>query len=107
MKMGFYLQKRGKEDEDDEEADRIYNEIEKTTIQKRKSPNNKNDRAKLTVTTTNDNSSTQFSDLKRQLANLTEDDWLNLPEPGDMTRKNKRTRLLEQQQQECILLLIH
>lgn len=92
--------KRGKEDEDDEEADRIYNEIEKKLqSKKRKSPNNKNDRAKPTVTTTNDNSSTQFSDLKRQLANLTEDDWLNLPEPGDMTRKNKRTRLLEQQQQ--------
>ena len=106
MKMGFYLQKRGKEDED-EEADRIYNEIEKNYNQKRKSPNNKNDRAKLTVTTTNDNSSTQFSDLKRQLANLTEDDWLNLPEPGDMTRKNKRTRLLEQQQQRMYSALIH
>ena len=38
MKMGFYLQKRGKEDEEDEEADRIYNEIEKTTIQKKGNP---------------------------------------------------------------------
>ena len=34
MKMGFYLQKRGKEDEEDEEADRIYNEIEKLQSKK-------------------------------------------------------------------------
>ena len=89
--------KRGKVDEEDEEADRIYNEIEKKLqFKKRKSPNNDNTKTKPT---TIDNSSSQFSDLKRQLANLTEDDWLNLPEPGDMTRKNKRTRLLEQQQQ--------
>ena len=37
---GILSTKRGKEDEDDEEADRIYNEIENYNP-KRKSPNNK------------------------------------------------------------------
>lgn len=34
----------------------------------------------------------QFADLKRSLASVSEDDWANLPEAGDLTRKNKRTK---------------
>ena len=34
----------------------------------------------------------QFADLKRSLASVTEEDWANLPEAGDLTRKNKRTK---------------
>ena len=34
----------------------------------------------------------QFSDLKRGLASMSEEDWSNLPEPGDLTRKNKRMK---------------
>lgn len=36
--------------------------------------------------------SEQFSDLKRSLASLSSDDWANLPEPGDLTGKNRRTK---------------
>lgn len=82
-------------DDEDEEADRIYEEIEKKIIARKSQSKVKTPPA---PTETNNNKP-QFSDLKRQLANLTEDDWLNLPEPGDMTRRNKRMRLLEQQQQ--------
>ncbi|RCK64049.1 Pre-mRNA-splicing factor 6 [Candida viswanathii] len=85
---------RSKRDEEDEEADRIYEEIEKKLASKKATP--KTSPPQSQTATTN---KPQFSDLKRQLANLTEDDWLNLPEPGDMTRRNKRMRLLEQQQQ--------
>ncbi|KAK5946030.1 U4/U6 x U5 tri-snRNP complex subunit Prp1 [Knufia obscura] len=36
--------------------------------------------------------SAQFADLKRSLAGLSEDDWANLPDPGDLTGKNRRTK---------------
>lgn len=39
----------------------------------------------------------QFADLKRSLATVTEDQWLNIPEAGDITRSNKRQRIEEQQ----------
>lgn len=34
----------------------------------------------------------QFADLKRGLASVTEEDWASIPEAGDLTRKNKRTK---------------
>ncbi|OJJ57826.1 hypothetical protein ASPSYDRAFT_90025 [Aspergillus sydowii CBS 593.65] len=34
----------------------------------------------------------QFVDLKRSLASVSEDEWANLPEVGDLTGKNKRTK---------------
>ncbi|KAL4950072.1 hypothetical protein BDW69DRAFT_187716 [Aspergillus filifer] len=34
----------------------------------------------------------QFVDLKRSLASVTEDEWANLPEVGDLTGKNRRTK---------------
>lgn len=34
----------------------------------------------------------QFADLKRSLASVSEEDWANLPDAGDLTRKNKRTK---------------
>lgn len=34
----------------------------------------------------------QFADLKRGLASMSEEDWSNLPEPGDLTRRNKRAK---------------
>jgi pre-mRNA-processing factor 6 len=36
--------------------------------------------------------SEQFADLKRGLATMTDDDWANLPDAGDMTGKNRRTK---------------
>lgn len=41
-------------------------------------------------------SKVDFIPLKRKLANVTEDQWLNLPEATDMTRRNRRIRLEEQ-----------
>ncbi|MCJ1452819.1 hypothetical protein MMC28_003164 [Mycoblastus sanguinarius] len=34
----------------------------------------------------------QFADLKRGLGSVSEDEWANLPEPGDLTRRNKRAK---------------
>ncbi|KIW62718.1 hypothetical protein PV04_10861 [Phialophora macrospora] len=34
----------------------------------------------------------QFADLKRGLATLTDDDWASIPDPGDLTGKNRRAK---------------
>ena len=34
----------------------------------------------------------QFADLKRGLVNVSEEEWANIPEPGDKTGKNKRNK---------------
>lgn len=34
----------------------------------------------------------QFADLKRALGTITDEEWANLPEPGDMTGKNRRSK---------------
>ena len=34
----------------------------------------------------------QFADLKRALSTVTDEDWANLPEVGDLTGKNRRTK---------------
>ena len=33
-----------------------------------------------------------FADLKRSLANVSDEDWANIPEVGDLTGKNRRTK---------------
>jgi len=44
--------------------------------------------------------SAQFADLKRSLAGLTEDEWANIPDPGDLTGKNRRTKQNAKQNQK-------
>lgn len=34
----------------------------------------------------------QFADLKRSLASVTDEEWANIPEVGDLTGKNRRTK---------------
>ena len=34
----------------------------------------------------------QFADLKRGLGAISEEDWANLPEPGDLTKRNRRAK---------------
>lgn len=36
--------------------------------------------------------SDQFADLKRPLATITDEEWANLPDPGDLTGKNRRSK---------------
>ncbi|CCF58280.1 hypothetical protein KAFR_0E01260 [Kazachstania africana CBS 2517] len=38
----------------------------------------------------------QFSDVKRSLATVSEEQWMNIPDAVDITRRNKRSRLEEQ-----------
>lgn len=75
-------------DEDDLDAVRIYSQIEARRLRKLKSP-----------APSSEISTSRFADLKRSLASVSNDEWENLQDPGDLTRKNKRSRLLEQMQQ--------
>jgi pre-mRNA-processing factor 6 len=82
-------------DKEDEEADEIYNAVEERLRLRHKKrvrltdddhANNGNDRGNLNKI------SQQFVDLKKDLGNLSEEQWANLPEVGDLTKRNKRLR---------------
>ncbi|AGO10355.1 AaceriABL100Wp [[Ashbya] aceris (nom. inval.)] len=86
------IQEHFKGDDDDREADEIYAALDmrlakKTAKQPRRSEDNGH------VKNTQD----YFVDLKRQLAGLTESDWMSIPDASDLTRKNKRQRSEHQQ----------
>jgi pre-mRNA-processing factor 6 len=78
-------------EKDDEEADAIYEAIDKRQDEKRKERREKlfleevekfrRERPKIQQ---------QFSDLKRQLSEVSYDDWLSLPEVGDARNKRQR-----------------
>lgn len=81
---------------EDDEADRIYDEIEKRLLQRRRK------RAPDAIANEphNDGAVIQdFSLLKSQLVTVSAEEWASLPDVGDLTRKNKRQRVLEQQSQ--------
>ena len=74
-------------DNDDEEADRIYDAIDERMNQKRKRTDQddlpQDTRQKIAV---------QFSELKEKLADVTEDEWANIPDVGDYSLKYKQKR---------------
>ena len=82
-------------DLEEEEEDRVYEEIERKLQAKRKA----SQLVKSPAVQESNLKRPQFNDLKRQLATLTEAEWELIPEAGDMTRKNKRQRILDQQLQ--------
>lgn len=80
---------------ENEEADKIYEEIEARVQSRHK---------KRTIETNkevgiNAKESNSKSKLKLDLTQVSISEWIHLPEVGDLTRKNKRQRILEQQQQ--------
>lgn len=88
------LARRGKGDAAEEEADKIYEDIERRLLEKKRKKNEQ-----LVEKPPSDDPVSQFVDLKRDLSQVTRDQWAALPEVGDLTRRNKRMRLLEKQQQ--------
>lgn len=78
-------------DKDDEEADAIYEAIDKRMDEKRKEYREtklkieleryRQERPKIQM---------QFSDLKRDLVDVSEDEWKNIPEVGDARNKRQR-----------------
>lgn len=80
-------------DPEDEEADAIYNEIDKRMEERRKTQREAREHEmEEEYKKKNPKISDQFSDLKRDLGTVSAEQWANLPEVGDLTRKNKRQR---------------
>ncbi|KAJ2902074.1 PRP1 splicing factor [Zalerion maritima] len=80
-------------DKEDEEADRIYREIDEKMDKRRKARREAREQAEREeYERKNPKIQQQFADLKRALGTVTDDEWANLPEVGDLTGKNKRNR---------------
>ena len=84
----------GQYDDDDDEADRIWDAIDERMSQKRK---------RKTTDVQNDENATararigaQFRELKEQLGEVTEDQWASIPEVGDYSLKWKQKQKREE-----------
>lgn len=87
---------------DDEEADRIYEEIDRRLQRKRRDSENADNGSEngvVELETGNGVIKQEFSLFKKQLATVSVAEWAALPDLGDITRRNKRQRLLDQQTQ--------
>jgi pre-mRNA-processing factor 6 len=75
-------------EQDDEEADRIYEEVERKMDEKRKQKREAREKEELeTFRKERPTIQQQFHDLKRGLSTITSDEWANIPEVQDMVRK--------------------
>ncbi|CEL04375.1 Putative Pre-mRNA-splicing factor prp1 [Aspergillus calidoustus] len=83
----------GQFDQEDDEADRIYKEVDEKMDRRRKVRREARERQEREdYERKNPKIQQQFADLKRSLASVSEDEWANLPEVGDLTGKNRRTK---------------
>ncbi|KAE8157450.1 PRP1 splicing factor, N-terminal-domain-containing protein [Aspergillus tamarii] len=83
----------GQFDQEDDEADRIYREVDERMDKRRKARREIRERQEREdYERKNPKIQQQFADLKRSLASVSEDDWANLPEVGDLTGKNRRAK---------------
>jgi pre-mRNA-processing factor 6 len=79
------------QDQEDDEADRIYDAVEAKLDKRRATAKMERTRKEREeYARKNPTIQEQFADAKRALATVTDDEWANLPEPGDLTGKNKR-----------------
>lgn len=83
---------------EDEEADSIYQKVDLRMEERRKKQREAREKEVQESAKDTPKVSERFLDLKRALTTITDDQWENLPEVGDLTRKYKRQRKLQQQQ---------
>ncbi|KAJ4803427.1 Pre-mRNA-splicing factor 6 [Rhynchospora pubera] len=80
-------------DEDDKEADAVWEAIDKRMDSRRK--DRREARLKEEIEkyrASNPKITEQFADLKRKLADVTPQEWDNIPEIGDYSNRNKKKR---------------
>lgn len=83
----------GAYDEDDDEADLIYQAVDEKMEKRRKTQRESREKAEREeYEQKNPKIQQQFADLKRALTTVTDDEWANLPEVGDLTGRNRRAR---------------
>ncbi|KAK0662528.1 putative pre-mRNA-splicing factor PRP [Cercophora samala] len=81
-------------DKDDEEADKIWAEVDEKIGSRRKKQREAREEAeRLEYERQNPKIQQQFAGLKRDLATVTDEEWANLPEAKDFTGRTKRARL--------------
>ncbi|KIX03920.1 uncharacterized protein Z518_07473 [Rhinocladiella mackenziei CBS 650.93] len=83
----------GHYDENDDEADRIFQSVDEKMGRKRKRPREAREKEEEEeYKRKNPTVQQQFADLKRPLATISDEEWANLPDPGDLTGKNRRSK---------------
>lgn len=87
--LGLFSAQKSAENED---ADKIYEEVEARVQSRHK-------RKAVPETKVTESPDATKNQLKLKLNEVSLSEWLDLPDAGDLTRKNKRQRILEQQQQ--------
>uniref|UniRef100_A0A673FT08 Pre-mRNA-processing factor 6 n=1 Tax=Sinocyclocheilus rhinocerous TaxID=307959 RepID=A0A673FT08_9TELE len=81
----------GPYEKDDEEADAIYAALDKRMDERRKERRELREKEEIEkYRMERPKIQQQFSDLKRKLAEVTEDEWLSIPEVGDARNKRQR-----------------
>ena len=88
----------GQYDDEDEEADRIYESIDERMKKRRKENNKNSNNNDLSAGDTNSSVqkiNNQFRELKQQLANVSEAEWASIPDVGDYSLKYKQNRKRE------------
>ncbi|KAB5554558.1 putative pre-mRNA splicing factor prp1 [Coniochaeta sp. 2T2.1] len=80
-------------EKDDEEADRIWKDIDDRMAKRRQKQREARENAEREeYERKNPKIQQQFADLKRALGTVTDDEWANLPDAKDFTGRNKRSR---------------
>lgn len=79
-------------DKDDEEADKIWEWVDERMDRRKRQREARENAEREEYERNNPKIQQQFSDLKRALASVTDDEWANLPEVGDLTGKNRRSK---------------
>ncbi|KAK4939892.1 U4/U6 x U5 tri-snRNP complex subunit Prp1, partial [Elasticomyces elasticus] len=83
----------GNYDREDDEADRIYQEVDERLDRRRKLRREAREKAEREeYERDNPKIQQQFADLKRALGSVSDEDWASIPEVGDLTGKNRRTK---------------
>jgi pre-mRNA-processing factor 6 len=78
-------------EQDDEEADRIYDEVDKNMDARRRARREAREREEMDkFRRENPKLQQQFADLKRGLSAVTDAEWDAIPEVGNLTRKKRR-----------------
>jgi pre-mRNA-processing factor 6 len=85
---------------DDEEADRIWESVDERMESRRRSKREAAEaEAAAKERARNPKIQTQFADLKRNLATLKDEDWLSIPEAGNLTGKRRKHNLRMEENQ--------
>ena len=79
-------------DKDDEEADKIWEWVDERMDRRKRQREAREQAEREEYERNNPKIQQQFTDLKRALATVSDDEWANLPEVGDLTGKNRRSR---------------